>query len=638
MCGICGKLNFIDNQPVEPSLLDKMCNALSHRGPDDAGFFIDDSIGFGMRRLSIIDLATGHQPIHNEDRSIWIILNGEIYNFWDLRPRLEAKGHRFYTKSDTETLVHLYEDYGDGCVKHLRGMFGLALWDNKKRRLLLARDRVGQKPLFYTIANGSLIFASEIKSILQDPSVKREVNLESLHHFLAFGYVPAPLTMFRGINKLPPAHILISEKGSVRIERYWDLSFKEKIQLAPDELAEKVYELVKEAVKIRLVSDVPLGAFLSGGMDSSTVVGLMSELSTRPVKTFSIGFEESSFNEMKYARTVADYFGTDHHEFTVKPRAIEILPELIWHFDEPFADSSAIPTYYVSKITREHVTVALNGDGGDETFAGYERYYADRLAEYYIKCPASFRERVIDRFLGRFPETTEKKSLIKRLKKFTQAASLPAEQRYARWMSTFTSETKKELYSGELKNRLSEVDSASYLEEVFSRADANNFLDQLLFVDTNTYLPEDLLVKVDRMSMAHSLEARSPFLDHKLMEFAATIPYDLKLKGSRTKYILKKAMSKLVPIEILKRPKEGFGVPVSQWFKRELKELAYQVLLEPRTQARGYFDYDYVRKILDGHQSGKVDHGARIWTLVNLELWHRMFIDRSKLDGPSKDF
>ncbi|MBU0566545.1 asparagine synthase (glutamine-hydrolyzing) [bacterium] len=636
MCGICGKLNF-DGRPVDEGLIRKMCSVLAHRGPDDEGVYTskhgarstEHGIGLGHRRLSIIDLDTGHQPMSNEDGSIRIVYNGEVYNFLRLREDLEKKGHRFRTRSDTEVIIHLYEDYGPDCVKYLRGMFAIAIWDSPRQRLFLARDRLGQKPLVYTLTSSSFIFGSEIKAILADPQIKREVDLEALHHYLTYGYVPAPLTIFKGIKKLPPAHTLVWEKGQVKIERYWSLSYIPKLQLKEEEYVPRLLELLKESVKLRLISDVPLGAFLSGGVDSSAVVAMMAELSDRPVKTFSIGFEEASFNELKFARIVSRRFGTEHHEFVVKPDALEILPKLIWHYNEPYADSSAIPTYYVSQITRQHVTVALNGDGGDEAFAGYERYLANKIARSYEKIPAFIREGVILPLINRLPEDTTRKSLTRRIKRFTAAIRETPERRYVRWVSIFNNLQKEELYSSEMREGMVDLDSVNLLVDVYRQAKADNFLDSTMFVDCMTSLPDDLLVKVDIASMANSLEARSPFLDHKLVEFAASLPPDLKLKGKTTKYILKKALKEYLPKDILYRDKMGFGVPIGRWFRNELKDYAYEILLDTRAKERGYFNPDSVKKILDEHTSGRIDHWCRIWGLLNLELWHRMFMDKT---------
>ena len=637
MCGICGKLNFDLDKPVEESLIRQMCAVIAHRGPDDEGVYIDKNVGLGNRRLAIIDLSpAGHQPMSNEDKSIWITFNGAIYNFPELRERLKKQGHLFSSNSDTETIVHLYEEHGTDCVKHLRGMFAFAIWDSSNQRLFLARDRVGQKPLVYTVVNNSLVFGSEIKCILQDPSVSREVDLEAIHHYLTYQYVPNPRTAFSDIKKLPPGHILVCEKGRIKVERYWDLSYVPKVRMSEGEYCERILELLREATKMRLISDVPLGAFLSGGVDSSSVVAMMSPLSGEPVKTYSVGFEEQSFNELEYARIVAERFGTDHHEFIVKPNAIEVLPKLIWHYNEPYADSSAIPTYYVAKVTRQHVTVALNGDGGDESFGGYDRYIANKLADYYQRIPVFIREGVIARLVKKLPESTERKDLIKRMKRFTAAIPYSPERRYTHWMCRGFDNTEKHwLYSTEFRERMARSDSIDLLVNIYSKAKAIDFADKTFYADVMTYLPNDLLVKVDIASMAHSLEARSPYLDHRLMEFAASIPPNLKLKGMTTKHILKKALANILPPEILHREKMGFGVPIGCWFRHELKDLAYDVLLDPRSVQRGYFDMGFVKEMLDEHVFGKVDHGYRIWTLLNLELWHRMFIDSDDVSKPS---
>jgi len=626
MCGICGKINF-NSQPIDEQLLQKMTKVLNHRGPDDEGIYIKDNVGLGHTRLKIIDLSTAaHQPMSNEDGTIWIVYNGEIYNFQELRKDLLEKGHIFRSKSDTEAIIHLYEEYGIDCVKFLRGMFAFAIWDDNIKRLFLARDRVGKKPLNYAIKNGSLIFASEIKSILQDSDFPREVNLKALDLYLTYQYVPAPETIFSGIKKLPPAHILVLENGKIKIERYWQISYKNSLKMKEEEYCERILELFTEACRIRMVSDVPLGAFLSGGIDSSAVVSIMSKISSLPVKTFSIGFKEESFNELRYARKIVRLFKTEHHEYIVKPDALEVLPKLIWHFNEPFADSSSLATYYLSKITRQEVTVALNGDGGDELFAGYERYTANKIANIYSLIPR-FLRKGISSVVQYLPESTNKKDFIKGFKKFTKGGYFSKEKRYACWMSIFDNALKDNLYSQDLKNRLKGINSWDYISDAYKQSDTKDFINTILFVDTLTYLPNDLLVKVDITSMANSLESRSPFLDHKLMEFAATIPSNLKVKGLTNKYILKKAFSSILPKDILHRKKSGFGVPVGSWIKNELKDYTYGILLNQRCIKRGYFNEQTIKRILDEHSLGKVDHGHRIWSLINLELWHQMFID-----------
>jgi asparagine synthase (glutamine-hydrolysing) len=612
-----------------------MCNVLEHRGPDDEGYYIgmDNNekgagIGLGIKRLSIIDLETGHQPIHSEDEKIWIVYNGEVYNFQELRAETERKGHHYYTETDTETIVHLYEEYGTDCVKHLRGMFAFALWDSRRQLLFLARDRLGQKPLVYTLHRGNLIFASEIKSILEYPDLKREVNINALHYYLTYQFVPSPLTMFEGIKKLPPASIMTCDReGNIEIERYWQLNYKNKLKLDEREYSRQILDLLEESTKLRLISDVPLGAFLSGGLDSSAVVGMMSQLMDKPVKTFSVGFDEQSFSELHYARFVADHFHTEHFEFIVKPNAIEILPRLIWHYNEPFADPSAIPTYYIARETGKYVKVALNGDGGDENFAGYDRYKANKLSNYYTKIPKFIREVMIKRLISNLPESAKRKDAIGRLKRFVQASSFSPERRNVKWHSFFDDQEKQDLYSEELRNRLKNFDSFNYMTDVFDQSDGEEFLDKILYTDIMTYLPENLLVKMDIATMANSLEARSPFLDYKLIEFTAQIPSNLKLKGFTSKYILKKALRNLLPREILHRDKMGFGLPIGEWFRQELKSYVQAVLLDKRCIDRGYFKKDAIQQLLDEHISGRVDHGYRLWILLNLELWHQMFID-----------
>jgi len=632
MCGICGKV-ALDSEQIDEDTVRKMVEALKHRGPDDGGTHISESKGMGIaalghRRLSVIDLSdSGHQPMSNEDGTIWITYNGEIYNFQELKSDLEKKGHVFKSHTDTEAIIHLYEELGVECIKQLRGMFAFAIWDQKRGRLVLSRDRMGQKPLNYVIGNNQIVFASEIASMLEDSSIRRSVNIASLHNYLTYGYVPAPETMFEGIKKLPPAHTLVWERGKVTIERYWSLTYTDKLRLNEEEYCRRIVELFGEATKIRMVSDVPLGAFLSGGIDSAAVVAMMSRFSDRPVKTYSIGFEEKSFDELKYARIIASFFSTEHKEYIVKPNTLDVLPELIERFGEPFADSSSIPAYYLSRMTRAGVTVALNGDAGDESFGGYDRYLASRLIGYYSRVPVLLREKIIAPLIHRLPESAKKKDLVRRIRRFIGVCALPPQRRYISWMSVIGEDLKQELYSTDFKNRLGKVDSNDYLLGAYAFSEAKDFLDATLFVDTMTYLPNDLLVKADITSMANSLEVRSPFLDHKLVEFAASIPSALKIKGLTSKYILKRAFKKMLPAVTLRRRKYGFGVPVGKWFRREMKDYAYEILLGAPADKRGYFNKVAVRNLLDQHVSGRKDRGHEIWTLLNLELWHRRFID-----------
>lgn len=635
MCGICGKLYFNPRHKAERHIIEAMASVLKHRGPDDQGIYVDGPAGIGHQRLSIIDVSpAGHQPMSNEDGSIWIVFNGEIYNFEELRTELEAKGHIFTSRTDTETIVHLYEEKDTHCLESLRGMFAFAIWDSKKQRLFLARDRVGKKPLVYAVTSEALIFGSEIKAILQDPSVPAEVDYEALHHYLTYQYVPSPWTIFKAIRKLPPAHSLIVQQGAITTRQYWHLSYSHKLILPTlADYVDQFMALFTEAVKIRLRSDVPLGAFLSGGIDSSATVAVMSQLANRPIKTFSIGFHESEYNEIPFAAIVAKKFDTEHTEFIVKPDAVSILPKLVWHYNEPFADSSAIPTYYVAQLTRQHVTVALNGDGGDESFAGYERYIADKLAGYYEKVPSLVRKHIIKKCLAFIPHQENRRSFFRRLKRFVNGISEQAERRYVRWICGFDNEMKNDLYTMAFAEKVTAIDSVDLIENWYHKADGTLFLDRTLFVDVMSYLPDDLLVKVDIAAMAHSLEARSPFLDHKLMEFAAALPPHYKLNGLQSKYLLKKAFASLLPATVLHRKKMGFGVPIDRWLRKELKDITCQILLEKRSIERGLFKEQAVRMLIDEHLSKRTDNSYRIWTLLFLELWFRMFIDKRSVTG-----
>ena len=638
MCGIVG-IADPTGRPIDEAVLRRMCDAIVHRGPDDDGFYLRParemgsqgtraaSVGLGMRRLAIIDLLTGKQPIHNEDETVWVILNGEIYNFPELRAELESTGHRFYTNSDTEAIAHAYEEYGTDVPKYLRGMFAFALWDAKKERLVLARDRVGKKPLLYSLVGGKLIFASEFQAILQHPDVSREINFEALNQYLSFICVPAPQTAFRSVNKLEPGHVLVWQNGAVEINRYWSLDFSRKINISEREAGERAVDLLRDAVRVRLMSDVPLGAFLSGGIDSSAIVALMSELSTERVKTFSIGFEEQSFSEIEDARRIAQRFGTEHHELVVKPDALEVLPALVRHYGEPYADSSAIPTYYLSKMTREHVTVALSGDGGDECFAGYERYAAMRIAEGYNHLPRILKERVLEPAIAALPAASATRSRYGRVRRLLGVMGQERTERYLMLTCGFTEEMKAELYTREFRGRTAKASPLTYMKPWFSGNGELDIIDRLMMADTANYLPNDLLVKVDIASMAVSLEARAPFLDHHVMEFAASLPAAYKLRGLTTKSLLKRALKGLLPDETLTRRKMGFGVPISHWFRVELKGFLSDTILSDKALGRGYFTPGVVRRLVDEHAAGRRDYAPQLWTLLMLELWHREFID-----------
>jgi asparagine synthase (glutamine-hydrolysing) len=627
MCGICGWVELGGESSVADAreLISRMQNAIAHRGPDDRGEVIFPGGALAMTRLSVIDLTTGHQPLSNVEETCWIVYNGEVYNFGELRRELESRGHRFRTHSDTEVVLHAYMEWGDTCVEWLRGMFAFAVWDARERALFLARDRVGKKPLFYHEGGGRFAFASEIKALLADEQVPRRVNCRVLPEYLVHGYVPAPETMFEGIRELPPGHTLLLKNGRKQLREYWDgLPAKSPSASASEaELREQLLALLAEAVRLRLVSEVPLGAFLSGGVDSAAVVALMARESGRPVKTFTMGFAgDPSFDELEYARVVAKHYSTEHHEEIVRPSAVELLPGIVRHVEQPFADSSAIPTYLVSRFARQHVTVVLTGDGGDELFAGYERFAAARLAEWYRRSPETLRQGFAA-LLRRLPESTDYDSTVRRLRRFVEQAPLPLAQRYLGWVGIFDRRFLSELLAeGEWRDPLERY------QEWFERVKDRDLTAQLLYVNARTYLPGDLLVKTDRMSMAHSLEARCPLLDHRLYEWAAALPSRWKLRGRTGKYIFKRALRGIVPEKILWRRKHGFGVPVGRWFRHELKDFVRDLLCSDQARVRGYFRPDTVERLIEEHQSGKRDHGHRLWTLLTLELWHHHFLDR----------
>lgn len=627
MCGIVGFINSNSRQ-VNREILEKMNRCIIHRGPDEDGFFIKENVALAMRRLAIIDLKGGQQPIFNEDKTKAIVFNGEIYNFQELKADLEKRGHKFYTNCDTEVIVHLYDEYGADCVQHLRGMFAFAIWDETDKSLFIARDRVGKKPFLYSFRpNGDLIFGSEFTALLAHPDISREVDFEAIDSYLSYLCVPAPQTAFKEIRKLEPAHWMRWKDGKIETKRYWLPDFSKKIKISEEEAIEETTRIVREATKMRLISEVPLGAFLSGGVDSSMIVALMAQESSQPVKTFSIGFEEQDFSELKYAKKVAEHVGAEYHEFIVKPDALEVLPTLVEHYGEPYADSSAIPTYYVAKETRKFVTVALNGDGGDESFAGYERHAAMRIAEIYYRFPKFARKLFIENPIKFLPTSELKKSRIRDAKRFLQAASLPKTERYFRWMSTFNREAKSEIYTEDFSQKVSAQNPSEFLDQWFAKAKGLGILDATLLTDQMTYLPNDLLVKVDIASMANSLEARSPFLDHKVIEFAATLPESLKMGRFETKSLLKKAAARLVPKEVIYRRKMGFGVPVGNWFRGEMKDFVRGVLLSEKSLTRGIIKPEAIKKYVDEHTNAERDHAFQIWTLLMLELWFQRFID-----------
>jgi asparagine synthase (glutamine-hydrolysing) len=607
-----------------------MNKAILHRGPDDGGVYIspDKKVGLGHRRLSIIDLSPlGHQPMRYMDR-YEIIFNGEIYNFQEKRDLLEKEGYTFKSHSDTEIIMALYDKFGKKCLEHMRGMFAFAIYDEQEKTVFCARDRVGKKPFKYYLDDQVFMFASELKAILTQKEYKKEVDYVAIHHYLTLQYCPAPLTGFKDLKKLEPAHYLFIDLKTKKVEkeRYWKLDYSQKLDLSEDEWKKRIMEKLEESVRLRMIADVPLGAFLSGGIDSSAIVGLMSRLSNKPVKTFSIGFAEEKYNELKYARIIADKFKTDHKEFIVKPDAIKLLPMLVKQYEEPYADSSALPTYYVCKMTRDFVTVALNGDGGDENFGGYGRYSVQKFGLWYDKIMPLHKYFVLP--LSKFMASHIKNTVFDRAYRFAKTLSDNYAHRYVNYICYFTNPMKAEIYTNEFKEKMRDIDSFNIVASKFSEANAKNKMDQTLYADFSTYLPDDLMAKVDIDSMAVALEGRSPFLDHELLELTAKIPFDLKIKGrNNKKYILKEALRGLVPDEVMFRPKMGFGIPIDIWLRGELKNYAYNILLSEKAIKRGIFKKEAVKQLLDTHTQTKISFAYHIWALITLELWFQEYFD-----------
>ncbi len=619
MCGICG-IARADRSPVDRQTLINMNQALFHRGPDGDGFYYAPGIGLAMRRLAIIDLNTGDQPIPNEDESLWIVFNGEIFNFQELRIELEQRGHHFRTQTDTECILHLYEDHGESCLQYLRGQFAFAIWDQTQQRLFLARDRFGQKPLYYSFRDGILYFSSELPSLLTGLPSKPEIDLDAIDLYLSLQYIPDPRTPYLGIYKLPAAHKMVYTNGEQRIEPYWRLVYTPKHLATEDELVGELRQILTQAVRLRMISDVPLGAHLSGGIDSSIIVALMAEASDLPVKTFSVGFKESSFSELPHARTVAQRYGTDHQEFTLTFGDIpDTMEKLASHFGEPFADPSAIPLFYLSKLTREYVTVALNGDGGDEAFGGYQRYWLDPWANRLHAFSKVVTSRMLQGVFRRLPDKNDRPeggSLVNGLKRLEQLAQIDARASILRWGSYFSPGRKERLW------RESRPDQAEkFLIDQYGTALADSFLDRTLSTDIHTYLPGDLLVKADRMTMANSLEGRSPFLDHYLAEWAACLPEKWKTRGFTGKYLLRKAFAKELPPTVMQRGKQGFSIPIGSWFRDPLADWARDVLLDEESRFHDWFEPAIIETILQEHREGRYNHGKRIYALVMLALW-----------------
>jgi len=631
MCGICGKIYRDTEKPIDQRIVQAMCRVIEHRGPDDDGFYFHKNVGMAMRRLSIIDLSTGKQPIYNEDRSIAIVFNGEIYNFLEIREQLIAKGHRFKTKGDTETIIHLYEEKGEDCVHDLRGMFGFAIYDSNKQKLMVARDRFGIKPIYYSLDDEKLLFGSELKSLLQDKTLKRDFDFFALNSYFSFMNTVAPDTIFKNVRKLLPGHYFTFERGKLEIKKYWHFQIRPEAKVKSEiEYQQQLLELLKESVKIRLISEVPLGAFLSGGIDSSAVVALMSQVMDQPVKTFSIGFDFKEFDESGYAKQVAKLFETDHHEYIIKPDATDIVDDLVWYLDEPFSDPSAIPTYFVSKIARENVTVVLTGDGGDEMFGGYPHYHAEMMLNSIGKIHPLLRNGIIKNLLKIIPNMPYAKFNYQknRLLRNLDRVDISPEARFFSRHQVFGDEAKRRLYSDDFFDKLNgNYELRDQIMTYLNFPQQENAINKMLYLDTHLYLPNDMLVKVDRMSMANSLEARVPLLDHKLAEFVATIPSTMKVEGAETKSILKKTMSNLLPHEILYRKKQGFDVPLNVWFRNDLENMAAKVLLDRKSINRGLFNKSYIEQIIKTHRKKEKDLSFQIWTLIVFEKWCRTFID-----------
>ncbi len=628
MCGITGiALTDRQQRPCVETLA-RMCAALTHRGPDSSGGLAEPGIGLAMQRLSVIDVPGGSQPVFNEDHTVAVVFNGEIYNFRELRDQLIASGHQFAAHGDTETIVHLYEEYGLDFVSHLHGMFAIAIWDFRKQQLILTRDRLGVKPLYYYADQNRFSFASEIKSLLQDATIPRTSSFVALHQLLTLGHILPPNTAFEGILELPPATTLIYQQGNFELQSWWDLSYSQPDIYNEQETHRDLMSQIRAAVARRLISDVPLGAFLSGGIDSSIVVALMSQLISEPVKTFSIGFDDAEFSELPYARQVAEHCGTDHHELIVKPDVPQIMQQLIHHHDAPFYDTSAIPTWYVSKFAREHVTVALSGDGGDEMFAGYNIYLAAKVAQRYSFVPPVIAKNVLEPLMQLIPETGTYINKGRVAREFVKGLSMSPLGRYTRWATKIKRETRSRLYCDPELRELQRMPDESLLAPWFEAQSDCSELSKLLYVGTKTELPCDMLRKVDRMSMAHSLEVRSPFLDHHLFEFASGLHDDAKLKGRTTKHALRQIARDLLPSSVVDRPKRGFSIPLDRWLREDLRDYSRQILFDPKAEQRGLFDNTFVRQLAEEHTGGKISRGRELWTLMTIELWQRSYIDK----------
>ncbi len=629
MCGITGWINLKQSKENHTeSVLHSMCERIVHRGPNSQGLWLDDTVALGMRRLSIIDLHTGDQPVFNCDKSVIVMMNGELYNYREVRAELEKKGHKFITKSDTEILPHLYEEYGEDLVDHLNGMYAFSLWDTRKKKLIIARDRFGEKPLYYGVFDGKLIYASEPKAMLAHPSVKAELDLDALRHYLSYDYVPAPMSIYKGISKLPAAHMLTVENGEIKTRRYWNMSWSATRSGSIDDKAAELRDLLSDAVRMRLVSDVPLGILLSGGIDSSTVAAFATQHATERVKTFSIGFEEDSFDESSFARQVAKHLDTEHYEEKLSATtAGDLVSDIGTWLDEPLSDGSLIPTFLLAQFVRKHVTVALGGDGGDELFAGYPMYYAHTIAAKYARVPSFLRKGLIEPVVKRLPVSTKNMSFDYKAKRFVRGANLDTVERHHSWFGSFSREEQDRLLTPEI---LAASDGDIYRgpRELLALCDATTEIEQMQFLDIDYYMAEDILTKVDRAAMAVSLETRAPFLDPRVGQFAASLPLEYKLNGKSGKHILKKAMADLLPANILHRPKKGFGIPIAEWLKGRLNPLMHDLLAPARLNDQGLFNSEYVQKLITEHERGTASHHKQLWTLLVFQLWYDNFLQK----------
>jgi asparagine synthase (glutamine-hydrolysing) len=631
MCGIAGGVWTDPRRAIDANLIRSMTDVIRHRGPDDNGHWLsrvpaylhqpEVGVALGFRRLSIIDVEGGHQPLCNEDESVWLVFNGEIYNYRELRQRLEGAGHQFRTDSDTETIVHLWEDLGPECVQHLNGMFAIAIWDTKKRTLFLARDRLGKKPLYYYHRPGQLVFGSELKVLTEVPDFPKRVDPRAIDMFLTYQYIPHPYTIYEGVRKLPPGHFALYSQDKLEVKKYWNLDLNHEVEIAEAEASERLQELLTDSIKLRLRSDVPLGAFLSGGIDSSLIVRLAQDQLTQPLHTFSIGFSEADYDETAYARMVAQAVGTVHEEFRVTPDAVSVLDQLAWHYDEPFGDSSAIPTWYLSELTRKHVTVALSGDGGDELFGGYDRYRALLLSTRINYLPGT--SLLGQDWFQHLRPSAKRRSFLRRLQRFGKALNQPLDRRYMNWIQIFPEELRGDLYEDAFMEKLPNEDPFVFFGSAWKQTSQRDLVNRASLSDLITYLPCDLMCKVDIASMAHSLEARQPFLDYRLVEFAASLPGRLKLRGSKGKRILRDTFNKRLPPQIWNRPKMGFGVPLGKWFREDLRSRVEETLLADDAYCRSMFRPDAVRTLVSQHVRGEVNHQYRLWQLLMLETWMR---------------